>query len=133
MNLVRLVFICFCLRKNYVFILFIFVLDFEVWHFYALKMKFLFAFLCNLILLVKCDSPYHLNCDSNPCGNGKCIDLYQKTAYQCECDTGWEGKNCNHKSLLQKENHYNYNFNDTQEYGKSFSLATLIKTNTIVF
>lgn len=83
-------------------------------------MKILIAFLCNIIWLVKCDSLYHFNCDSDPCKNGKCIDLYQKTAYQCECNAGWEGKNCNHKSLLQPKNKKEQNLNNTQDYGNCF-------------
>ena len=40
------------------------------------------------------DGEIFMNCDENPCQHGRCTDLYRKTAYQCECDEGWEGENC---------------------------------------
>ena len=33
------------------------------------------------------------NCDGDPCGaNGECVDL--GNTFQCNCNTGWEGANC---------------------------------------
>ncbi len=40
------------------------------------------------------DSLIYLNCDDKPCQHGRCKDLYRKTDYECDCDSGWQGKNC---------------------------------------
>ncbi len=55
--------------------------------------------LLSLILLVvlatnSIDGKIYINCDDEPCQHGTCTDLYRKTAYECRCDTGWEGENC---------------------------------------
>lgn len=31
-------------------------------------------------------------CSSNPCQNGVCVD--RQIGYDCICDPGWEGTNC---------------------------------------
>lgn len=51
-------------------------------------------------LFVKASSfQFYFNCDDKPCQNGVCIELYQNTAYKCECEPGWEGVNCDQCNL----------------------------------
>lgn len=52
---------------------------------------FILVLLCSFYLG---DSVIYFNCDDDPCQNGKCKDLYRKTAYECECEYGWTGENC---------------------------------------
>ena len=36
-------------------------------------------------------------CLSNPCVNGECVDL--QDGYQCNCEEGWTGQNCDGKNI----------------------------------
>ena len=47
-----------------------------------------------IVSLCSVDAQIYTNCGDSPCQHGKCIDLYEKTGYQCECEDGWEGDIC---------------------------------------
>lgn len=60
--------------------------------------------ICLIILLFipyKVTGEFHLNCDTNPCQYGTCVNLYRKTAYRCDCDLNWEGENCDKEVLIE--------------------------------
>ena len=57
--------------------------------------KLIFIIVATVCLFINTNSlQFYFNCDDKPCQHGECVDLYQNTAYRCDCESGWEGENC---------------------------------------
>ncbi|XP_072020163.1 LOW QUALITY PROTEIN: cubilin-like [Amphiura filiformis] len=68
-------------------------------------------------------------CNDNPCENGRCVST-GSNSYECECDIGWEGVNCDREtvecasnpcqnggSCTDRENGYGYDCQCVSGYG----------------
>jgi len=55
-----------------------------------------------MIIVIKFDFSVIDHCEPDPCVHGRCHN--RLTGYTCDCDSGYEGNNCELGNILKQEN-----------------------------